>query len=70
MGNSADGDGKIRIQLRKAAPWCLLFVWLSLSAAQLWSMEVQAIRDGLGICSSPPSPNTEKGPRWLLPLLP
>ena len=58
------------IDLRKSAPWLLLFVWLSVSAAQLWSMEVQAIRDGLGICSSPPTSTAVKGPSWLLALLP
>ncbi|WP_184415034.1 hypothetical protein [Rhodocyclus tenuis] len=70
MGTALMATAKLRTQLRKASPWCLLFVWLSLSAAQLWSMEVQAIRDGLGMCSSPPATTTEKGPQWLLALLP
>ena len=40
--------------LQSAWPWLLLGVWLMVSAAQIWALEVESVRRG-EVCSATPA---------------
>ena len=53
-----DNTGKVsaagRQKLEAVWPWLLLGVWLMVSAAQIWALEVESVRRG-EVCSATPA---------------
>ncbi|HZX30920.1 MAG TPA: hypothetical protein VFF03_06190 [Rhodocyclaceae bacterium] len=54
---------KSTLWFRRAAPWLLFGVWLTASAAQLWSMEVESLRAGI-VCTTT-FPSDSKITTWI-----
>jgi hypothetical protein len=54
-----------QMRWRRAYPWLLFTVWLTASAAQLSTLEIEAVRAGLFSCRADASPTVSKDLRWI-----
>jgi len=60
---------KTQRRLNQISPWLLFAAWLAVSAAKLWTQEIDAVREGVFSCRSDTPISFSRGPQWIQDLL-